>query len=209
MSFLNTESAWLIAGLGNPGLQYEDTWHNCGYLALDHFAERHGINLRRIRFKGRYGEGKVKGRRVVLLKPETYMNRSGESVRAAMDWYKIPLQQVIILYDDIEIERGLIRIREKGGAGSHNGMKSILSRLGSQDFPRFRIGIGPLPEHMDIISFVLSKIPSQFEGDMEAVYERCADGLDYVLSADIQLAMNRVNQRSRTPNGAHQEDIND
>lgn len=205
MAFRKTQDvpAWLIVGLGNPGRQYEGTWHNCGYMALERFAQRHDISLRRARFKGFYGEGRIKGRRVVLLKPGTYMNRSGESVRAAMDWFKIPAQQVIVLYDDFEIDRGQVRIREKGGAGTHNGMKSIIAHLGTQDFPRFRIGTGPVPEQMDVINFVLGRIPAQEKTIMDEAFGRCADGLDYVLEADIQLAMNRVNQRGANHNGSH------
>ena len=195
--------AWLIVGLGNPGRQYEGTWHNCGYMALERFAQRHGISMRRARFKGIYGEGRVKGGRVVLLKPETYMNRSGESVRAAMNWFKIPEQHVIVLYDDFEIDRGQVRIREKGGAGTHNGMKSIIAQIGTQNFPRFRVGTGPVPQQMDVISFVLGRIPAQEQARMDEAFERCADGLDYVLEGGINLAMNRINQRSTNPTGGH------
>src|SRR5690606_38026978 len=138
--------AWLLVGLGNPGTKYARTWHNCGFLALDYLAERYGIKVNKLRFKGVYGQGQIEGKKVYLLKPETYMNNSGESVRQAMDYLKIPPERVAVFYDDIDIDLGQMRIREKGGAGSHNGMKSLLQHMGSRDFPRYRIGIGPQPK---------------------------------------------------------------
>lgn len=156
---MKERETWLLVGLGNPGLRYAQTWHNCGYLALDLLAGKLGLCVNRARFKGAYGQGDYKGRRLVLLKPETYMNLSGESVRAAMDFFKIPAARVLVFYDDVDLPLGQSRLRAKGGAGTHNGMRSLLQHLGGGDFPRLRIGIGPAPENRDLADYVLERVP--------------------------------------------------
>lgn len=193
--------AWLLVGLGNPGTKYARTWHNCGFLALDYLAERYGIKVNKLRFKGVYGQGQIEGKKVYLLKPETYMNNSGESVRQAMDYLKIPPERVAVFYDDIDIDLGQMRIREKGGAGSHNGMKSLLQHMGSRDFPRYRIGIGPQPKEQDIISYVLAAIPQTAKPLLKEALDRLVEGVSYMLAADIQLAMNRVNTNGKQKAG--------
>ncbi len=154
----SNEERWLIAGLGNPGPQYSRTWHNAGYMTVEMFAQRHEIKTDRIKFKGLYGQGIAGGQRLILLKPATYMNSSGESVKEAMSFYKIPPERVIIVYDDIDIALGRIRVRKSGGPGTHNGMRSVIEHLGTQGFPRVRIGIGPAPEIQELASFVLSEV---------------------------------------------------
>ena len=130
---------FLIVGLGNPGKEYENTRHNIGFDAIDKIAEKYNIELNRIKFKSVYGEGFIGGEKVILLKPTTYMNLSGESLRAIMDFYKLSNEDVLVLYDDISLEVGRIRIREKGSAGGHNGIKSIIAHLGSDIFSRIRL----------------------------------------------------------------------
>lgn len=189
------QEAWLIVGLGNPGLKYARTWHNCGFLAIDYIASHYQIKVNKARFKGVYGQGLIDGVKVYLLKPETYMNNSGESVRQAMDYFKIPPERVAVIYDDIDIDCGKLRIREKGGAGTHNGMKSLILHMGSQAFPRFRVGIGPQPKEQDIISYVLAAIPEPAKPLLKDVFDRIVTAISYMVTSDIQLAMNRINSR--------------
>jgi len=184
---------WLVVGLGNPGAKYDRTWHNCGFMALEILSQRHGIRVDRIKFKGLYGQGKVAGAKAVLLKPGTYMNLSGESVQEAAAFFKVPLSRVVVLVDDVDLPRGQVRIRPAGGPGTQKGMKSVVERLGSDAFPRVRIGIGPVPERWDIADFVLSEIP---ESDRTTMYEalcRVADAVEAIATDGAAAAMNRFN----------------
>jgi len=189
------QELWLVAGLGNPGRQYEKTWHNCGFLVLEILSQRHQIALNKIRFKGLTGQGTIAGRKVVLLKPTTYMNLSGESVREAMAFYKIPPQRTLVIYDDLDLPAGQIRMRPSGGAGTHNGMRSIISQLGRQDFPRVRVGIGPLPANWELVSYVLSDIPQDQQKEMFEAFSRAADAVEKTLRDGIEAAMNQANQK--------------
>ena len=150
---------WLVAGLGNPGTKYYKTWHNMGFLAIDLLAQKNNIVRGKSKFDGEYGKGKIAGEDVILLKPFTYMNNSGISVAQAAKFFKIEPKNIIIMYDDIDIAKGKIRVRNKGSAGTHNGMKSVIEHLGTNEFPRVRIGTGPVPEHWDLIDYVLSNVP--------------------------------------------------
>ncbi len=140
--------AWVIAGLGNPGAKYDGTRHNVGFLALDLLAQELGATVNRSRFKALCGEGVIAGQRVLLLKPQTFMNLSGEATREALSWYKVPMERLIVLHDDINLAPGRIRIRAKGSDGGHNGLKSIIYQHGSDAFPRVKIGVG-MPPHPD------------------------------------------------------------
>ena len=133
---------YVIAGLGNPGRQYERTRHNMGFMVADVFAAAHDIDVRRITHKALVGEGRVGGEKVLVVKPQTYMNLSGESLREVMNYYDVPMENLIVVYDDMDLETGTLRIRKKGSSGSHNGMKSVIYQLQSDEFPRVRIGIG-------------------------------------------------------------------
>ena len=159
---------WLIVGLGNPGLKYYKNWHNMGFLAIDLLAEKTGITIGKSKFDGEYGKGKIEGEDVILLKPFTYMNNSGISVAAAAKFFKVQPSNIIVVYDDIDIAKGKIRVRNKGSAGTHNGMKSIIEHLGTNEFPRVRIGTGPVPEHWDLVDYVLSNVP---ENEREMIFE--------------------------------------
>ncbi len=169
---------WLVAGLGNPGDKYAYTWHNCGFLAAEMLADRCGIDLNKSKFNGIYGKGKIAGEDAIIIKPTTFMNNSGECVAAIASYFKIETSRIIIIYDDIDIAIGKIRVRAKGSAGTHNGMKSVIKLLGSQDFPRVRIGTGPVPENRDLISYVLAEIPKD---QRQAVY----DSMDLACDAVI------------------------
>lgn len=133
---------YLVVGLGNPEEEYQKTRHNMGFDVVNEIASKYAVSLERKKFDANFGETMIEGQKVILIKPQTYMNLSGVAVKQFVDFYKIPMEQVIVIYDDMDIEKGTMKIRKKGGAGSHNGMKSVISQIGSENFPRIRIGIG-------------------------------------------------------------------
>lgn len=185
----------LIVGLGNPGAKYAKTRHNAGFLALDYIAEKCGISVTRAKFNALVGEGQLGGARVMLMKPETFMNNSGEAVAQAASFYKIPPENIIILHDEISFEPSVIRIRRKGSAGGHNGLKSIIEHLSSDAFPRIKIGVGkkPHPDY-DLVDWVLGVIP---EGDAEKIRERFADilrAVELTVMGKIDEAMNKYSK---------------
>lgn len=189
------QTTWLIIGLGNPGRKYELNWHNSGFMALEILAQRHKIDVSRIRFKGLLGQGTIGGQKCLLLKPSTYMNLSGESMREAMTFFKIPPANCLVLYDDVDIPIGQIRIRENGGAGTHNGMRSIVGMLGSDNFPRIRIGIGPQPAQWDIADYVLSDIPADRREEFWQALNKAADAVEMTLRDSLAQAMNQFNRK--------------
>lgn len=168
-----TPVSFIIAGLGNPGKEYEKTRHNIGFLAIDYIAERLGVRIDRAKFHALVAEAKIADARVLLMKPETYMNNSGVAIAEAAAFYKIPPERVLILHDEISFDPGIMRIRRKGSAGGHNGLKSIIAHLASDEFPRIKIGVGkkPSPEY-DLADFVLGKFPKD---DLDAIAKRYAD----------------------------------
>ena len=172
---------WLVAGLGNPGDKYAYTWHNCGFLAMELLADKMGISMDRTKFNGLYGKGKFEGKDVILLKPQTFMNYSGMSIAPMANFYKIDPKHVIVIYDDIDIRVGTIRVRPKGSAGTHNGMKSIIACMGTQDFPRVRVGTGPVPENWALIDYVLADIPKDQREEVFKSFEDAAKAVeDYI-----------------------------
>lgn len=194
MSWPTKEDApWLIVGLGNPGPKYETTRHNLGFLALDVIADEARIDVRRARFRGLIGEGRWLGERVVLLKPMTMMNLSGESVREAARYYKIPPEKIFVLYDDFDVPTGQLRIRQQGGSGTHKGMQNIVKLLGSREFPRIRLGCGPLPQGEDVVRYVLAPIPKADIPQINEVLEGAARAVEVTLRDGIDTAMNRYN----------------
>ena len=182
---------FLIVGLGNPGKEYENTRHNIGFDAIDKIAEKYNIELNRIKFKSVYGEGFIGGEKVILLKPTTYMNLSGESLRAIMDFYKLSNEDVLVLYDDISLEVGIIRIREKGSAGGHNGIKSIIAHLGSDIFSRIKIGVGQ--PKSDLVNHVLGKFSKEEREVLEETLKAVVDSVEVIIKTDTKEAMNRFN----------------
>lgn len=187
------EGPWLVVGLGNPGAKYERTWHNAGFMVVEILSQRHRIAVDRIKFKGLYGQGTLEGGRVVLLKPGTYMNLSGESVQEAAAFFRIPMERVVVLVDDVDLPRGQVRIRPAGGPGTQKGMKSVVERLGTEGFPRVRIGIGPVPERWDIADYVLSEIPESERATMYESLSRAADAVAAMVRVGVADAMNRFN----------------
>ena len=181
----------LIVGLGNPGKQYEQTRHNIGFDVIDYMANKYNIDVNREKFKGICGEGFIENKKVILLKPLTYMNLSGESLRAIMDFYKLSNEDVLVLYDDISLEVGRIRIREKGSAGGHNGIKSIIAHLGSDIFSRIKIGVGQ--PKSDLVNHVLGKFSKEEREVLEETLNAVTDSVEVVIKADTKEAMNKFN----------------
>jgi len=183
----------VVAGLGNPGTKYSSTRHNVGFDVVDVLANKFGIKLNKIKFKGLVGEGIWAGEKIVLIKPSTYMNLSGESIRPVMDFYKLKPEELIVVVDDIDIEFGTIKIKKKGSAGTHNGLKSILLQTGTDQFPRVKIGIGRKPENYDLADFVLSKFSKSERQIIDKAILNAADAIDELISNGIDSAMNKFN----------------
>lgn len=184
---------FLIVGLGNPENEYSKTRHNMGFNAINKIAEQYNINVNKNKFKGLYGTGIIEGEKVILLKPQTYMNLSGESIIEIMNFYKIDIKNLIVIYDDMDIEKGKIKIRKSGSAGSHNGMKSVIHELNSKDFKRIRIGIGKPTEKSNLIDYVIGKVP---ENELKILDEGvlCAkNAVTEMLKNGIDIAMNKFN----------------
>ena len=185
---------YLIAGLGNPGKDYAQTRHNVGFVALDYLAQCYNIPVDRLKFKGAFGEGRIAGEKCILLKPHTYMNLSGESVRECADFYKIPPENIIIMYDDVAINVGALRIRPGGSAGGHNGMKSIIYQLNNDQFPRVRFGVGS-PEH-DMVNHVLGKFSHEDGVAVTAAIKQVEQIVPEIIRNGVQSAMNKFNKKS-------------
>lgn len=184
---------YIIAGLGNPGEEYQRSRHNIGFMAMDYLSQKLGVDIKRAKFHALTGDADVYSKRVLLMKPQTYMNNSGESVRDAAEFYKIPPERVIIIYDDISLEEGRMRIRRKGSDGGHNGIKSIIYHLQSDEFPRIKIGAGIPPAGADIIAWVLGSIPKDKQNDVYSCIEKTYGALEFMLQENIDKAMNIYN----------------
>ena len=187
--------SFIIAGLGNIGKQYEKTRHNAGFLAIDYIAEKLGVKIDRVKFHSTVAEASICGTRVLLMKPTTLMNNSGVAIGEAAAFYKIPPERVLVLHDEISFDAGVIRIRRKGSAGGHNGLKSIIAHLSSEDFPRVKIGVGkkPNPEY-DLVDWVLGKFS---EADITAISERFSDifsAAEDIVKGNIDAAMNKYSK---------------
>lgn len=184
----------IVAGLGNPGDKYFYTRHNTGFLALDYISQKCGAKIDRVKFKSVCGEAEIAGKRVLLMKPQTFMNASGEAVAEAAKFYKIPAENVIVIFDDISLPVGRLRVRRDGSAGGHNGIKSIIACMGSEAFPRIKIGVGekPHPDY-DLADWVLSEFSKEDKEKLFTVFGHASDGLEKILSGDIDAAMQLCN----------------
>lgn len=187
--------SFIVAGLGNIGKQYELTRHNAGFLAIDYIAEKYGAGIDRVKFHATVGEANIAGARVLLMKPTTLMNNSGIAVGEAAAFYKIPPERVLVLHDEISFDAGIIRIRRKGSAGGHNGLKSIIARLPGEDFPRIKIGIGkkPNPEY-DLADWVLGKMPETDLKAIKARFDDIASATELIISGRIDDAMSKFSK---------------
>ena len=186
---------YLIAGLGNPGTEYENTRHNVGFAAARHLFDSYHFPAERARFQAQISKGRIGGEDVILVRPMTYMNLSGTAIRAAMDYFKITPDHVIVMYDDVDLPFGHLRIREKGSAGGHNGMKSIVQHLGTQDFPRVRIGGGAKPAGWDLADYVLSHFNGEEKVQMEETTAQAAKAAAAIVEKGLSAAMNEYNTK--------------
>jgi PTH1 family peptidyl-tRNA hydrolase len=183
---------YLIVGLGNPGKKYEYTRHNVGFDMIDILGDKYNIDINRRRFKGIYGVGTIGSEKIYLLKPETYMNLSGESVREIMEYFHIPIQNVIVVYDDISLEVGKIRIRKKGSAGGHNGIKSIIAHLSTEEFLRIKIGVGSA-EKEELVNHVLGTFLKEDREKIEKIFQVSALAIETIIDENCDEAMNKYN----------------
>lgn len=185
---------YMLVGLGNPGEKYQKTRHNCGFCMLDVFSERHGCSMDKSKFYAFLGDCKVGSKRVLLVKPQTFMNNSGVAVKSVMQYYKIPAENIIVAFDDISLEPGKIRMRRKGTDGGHNGIKSIINHLGSFDFMRIKIGVGakPSPE-WDLADWVLGCFDKKDLPAVKDSLEKAADAAECIIKHSIDEAMNKYN----------------
>ena len=185
---------WLVAGLGNPEKKYDETRHNAGFMGVEHLADKWGISISKAKFQGLYGQGEVDGHKVLLLKPLTYMNLSGQSIGPLANFYKVPADHVIVLCDDVTQAPGKLRIRPSGSAGGHNGLKSIISCLGTDQFPRIRIGVGqkPHPDY-DLADWVLGKFPAADKKALEERFEDAAAAALLIMEGKLGQAHNQYN----------------
>lgn len=184
---------YLIVGLGNPEQEYSNTRHNMGFDTVNKLAKQFNIEINKKKFKGIYGTGNIEGKKVIILKPQTYMNLSGESIKEAIDFYKIEGKNIIIIYDDIDIKPGIIKIRKTGGPGTHNGMKSVIQNIQMKEFPRVRVGIG-MPEHKnDLINYVIGKIPKEEIEILDKSTTKAKEAVIEIIKNGIDYAMNKFN----------------
>ncbi len=200
--FKNQESKgqefFCIVGLGNPGRQYEETKHNVGFHVIDKLAEKYDIEVNKFKNKAFVGDGTIKGKQVLLVKPQTYMNLSGESVREIVNFYKIPQERFVVIFDDTSLPCGSVRIREKGSHGGHNGIRNIIDQMGTDEFNRIKVGIGEKPSGWDLADYVLAKFNPDDLPMMEQGMDKAVQGVELMLSRGIKEAANRVNQKAKT-----------
>ena len=187
-------AAWLIVGLGNPGEKYENTRHNVGFQVIDELAERQGKPVQRLKFKALTGLLTIGGEKALVMKPVTYMNLSGEAVRPAADFYKLPPERILVISDDVALAAGRLRIRAKGSAGGHNGLKSIIQHLGTDQFPRIRVGVGekPHPDY-DLADWVLGRPQGEDKKVIDAAVKRAADAVECILTQGLERGMGKFN----------------
>ncbi|MDU7649457.1 MAG: aminoacyl-tRNA hydrolase [Anaerococcus vaginalis] len=186
---------YYIVGLGNPGIQYENTRHNAGFITIDYLARKYSIDVRKIKFKSLIGQGVISGQKVMLVKPQTYMNNSGEAIREIYKYFDFDHDKLIVIYDDIDIDFGSIRIRKKGSAGTHNGMKSIIYNLEFDDFPRIKVAVGKKPSYMDLANFVLSGFSKQEAKIIEEEVKLTSDAIEMILEEGIEKSMSMFNSK--------------
>lgn len=187
----------VIAGLGNPGREYAQTKHNVGFCVIDKLAEDYNININKLKHKAFLGDGIIQGKKVLLVKPQTYMNLSGESIKEILNFYKVPIEDLIVIYDDISLPPGATRIREKGSAGGHNGIKNIISHLGTNVFLRIKVGVGEKPNGWDLADYVLSHFSKDDLPLILSGIERAQKAVEVLLSQGAAEAMNQTNQKMR------------
>nr|WP_294682590.1 aminoacyl-tRNA hydrolase [uncultured Anaerotignum sp.] len=200
--FKNQESRgqefYCIVGLGNPGREYAETKHNVGFCVIDRLAEKYDIPVEKLKNKALVGDGVIRGKRVLLVKPQTFMNLSGESVREIVNFYKIPQERFVVIFDDTSLPCGSVRIREKGSHGGHNGIRNIIEQMGTDVFNRIKVGIGEKPKGWDLADYVLAKFSPDDLPAMAEGMDKAVQGVELMLSRGVAEAANRVNQKPKT-----------
>ena len=190
----NNSDMWLIAGLGNPGLQYEKTRHNAGFMAADRLAQKHSAQFNKHKFEAVYADFKIGENRILLVKPQTYMNNSGSAVTALLKFYKIPSDRLIVMFDDITLDVGKLRLRRKGSHGGHNGIKDIIELAGTDEIMRIKIGVGERENpNYDLKDWVLGKFPSEQTAELDKALDRAALAAEEIIARGIDSAMNKYN----------------
>jgi len=190
---------WVIMGLGNPGEEYSKTRHNLGFQCLNELARRHNLSFDDKIAKSRIASGQIAGQRVALAKPFTYMNVIGQAAVGLCQWYKVtPEQELLVVYDDLDLPFGVLRLRERGSAGTHNGMKSVIAQLGTPVFPRIRVGIGQGPPGRDAANYVLGRFTREEEAALPDIHARVADAIETVVREGFRVAMNRFNATGKS-----------
>jgi PTH1 family peptidyl-tRNA hydrolase len=188
---------YIVVGLGNPTRQYEGTKHNVGFDTIDFLVDEYRVPSSGVKHKAMYGKGVIAGQKVILAKPLTYMNLSGESVAELVNYYKIdPEEELVVIYDDINLAPGYIRVRKKGSAGGHNGIKNIIAQLGSDKFKRIRVGVGEKPKNWDLADYVLSPFSKEERTQVDEAIRHAADALEMIVQDDIDSAMNKYNKKT-------------
>lgn len=190
---------FVFIGLGNPGKQYVRSRHNIGFNCIDYISQTYRIPIVRAKFKAHFGEGFIQGKKVLLVKPQTYMNNSGESLREIVEYYKIDIDKLVVIYDDVDLDLGVIRIRPHGSSGTHNGMRSIIYQLRSDEFPRIRVGIGKPEPPQDLVSFVLGKLTTDEQKTMAEAIEKVGQSVAEIVVSGIDMAMSKYNGKASDP----------
>ena len=189
-----TKPEYIIVGLGNPGIQYDGSRHNAGFITVDALEKKLGFSCERRKFKAKVGNTVIGGKNCLVMKPETFMNLSGDAVSEAMDFYKIPIENVIVIFDDISLEPGQLRIRRKGSAGGHSGIKSIIAQCGGEDFPRIKLGVGKKPNPAyDLAKWVLGRFSEDDRKKIDIAAEKACDALELMVNGKIDEAMSKFN----------------
>lgn len=191
--FKKEKSVFLVVGLGNPGTDYDYTRHNAGFMVIDYIAKVFGVKLNKSKFKSLYNKVKIGKDDVILLKPQTYMNSSGEAVLECMRFYKIPVENLVVIFDDVSLDVGTIRIKRNGSSGGHNGIKSIINLIGTDDFKRIKIGVGSKPDHWDLPDWVLSRFSTKELDSVIACSEKSLFAVELIVKGKIDQAMNKFN----------------
>jgi PTH1 family peptidyl-tRNA hydrolase len=186
---------FVIVGLGNPGKKYNITRHNIGFEVVDELARQNNIKMTKTKFKSIVGEGRIAGEKVLIVKPQTYMNLSGEAVMKIMNYYELPIENLVVVYDDIDIDPGKLRIRKKGSGGSHNGMRNIIYLLKKDSFPRVRVGVGKPHPNQNLADYVLERFPKSEQELLVPVVKDAVSAIETMIKDDVDLAMNRYNSK--------------
>ena len=186
---------YAIIGLGNPGREYMNTRHNIGFDTVELISSKYNIKLNKGKFKSIYGEGNIDDKKILLVKPQTYMNNSGITVLDLYNFYKMPIENIIVIVDDVDIDFGAVRVRAKGSGGTHNGLKSIVYQLQRDDFPRIKVGIGKAKEDMDLADFVLSRFSQEDRTIIEEAIKKAARAAELIVKYDVNKAMNEINMK--------------